>query len=83
MCKSLVYKHESEVRAVFNSSSSMMQDNSPHGQLIEVDLKALIQKVVISPLAPEWFMSIIENMCVKFSFNFQVEQSKVYTPPIY
>jgi len=62
MCKALAYQHETEVRAVFNDSSSMMEDDSPKGYFIEVDLKVLIQKVVISPLAPEWFKSIIENI---------------------
>jgi len=83
MCKALAYQHETEVRAVFNSSSYMMQGDSPKGNFIEVDLKSLIKSVVISPLAPEWFKSIIENMCTKFGFNFQVEQSIISVPPIY
>jgi len=83
MCKALAYKHETEVRAVFNSPSYMFKNDSPRGLFIDVDIKTLVQSIVISPLAPEWFKSVIENMCTKFGFSFQVEQSNISTLPIY
>ena len=83
MCKSLAYQHEAEIRAVFFDSSSIYKDNTQVGYFIEVDLNALIKTVVISPLAPEWFKTIIESICSKCGFSFQVEQSIISNPPIY
>ncbi len=83
VCKSLAYIHEAEIRAIFFDSSVIYKENTKVGYFIEVDLNALIKSVVISPLAPYWFKIIIENVCTKFGFSFQVEHSIISTPPIY
>lgn len=83
MCKTLAYQHEREIRAVFFNSSTIYKQNTNEGYFIEVDLNVLVKDIVISPLAPDWFKIIIEDICAKYGFSFQVEHSINFTPPIY
>jgi hypothetical protein len=82
--KSMPYRHESEVRAVFVDLNYLKDlTNSPPGHFVKVDLPHLVRAVTISPLAPSWFSSEIRTLCESHQLNVEVRQSKVFSKPIY
>jgi hypothetical protein len=84
VCKSIAYKHESEVRALFVDMTGHYQPNSvPPGHFIPVDIERLVERVTVSPLAPPWFQSIVGSICSRYGFAFEVRRSIVYSDPIY
>lgn len=76
--KRTAFKHEKEVRAIINQPGLALA-----GKPVKVDLDLLIEKVYISPSAPEWFASLVESMLVKYGLDKKVEHSKLDVEPIY
>jgi hypothetical protein len=83
VCKSLPYRHESEVRAIFIDIKWWGRQDSPLGHFIRVDLSQLLQRVTISPLAPGWFQDVVQKVCTAASLEVEVTKSIVYSRPIY
>ena len=69
--KSLDY--EREVRAVITSNCKKSS------LLVPVDLRALIEDVVTSPEAEEWFAKLVQRICVKYGIDCNVKQSEIQT----
>jgi hypothetical protein len=72
LSKSVVYRHEQEVRAIFLGGG-------PEGYFIPVALDKLVGEVRVSPLAPEWFQFVVEETCKRFGFSFPVTRSGAMT----
>lgn len=51
------------------------------GLSLNCDVGTLIERVVISPYAPKWYVGIIEGLRDKFGFQFPVEVSKLMQAP--
>lgn len=83
VCKSVVYQHEHEVRAVLLDLVVMGQDDTPRGRLVPVDLPSLVEHVTVSPLAPDWFESVVGETCKRFGYQFAVGRSTAWGAPIY
>jgi hypothetical protein len=83
LCKSLAYSHENELRAIFLDVLADTNRGGPAGHLIELGLSRLVKRVVVSPLAPPWFESLVRNTCLKFGLALDVTNSSVVVPPIY
>jgi hypothetical protein len=70
MRKKPAFRHEQEARLVF------FDENKDHlgkpGVLIPVDVKILIEKVVISPKAEAWFLSLVKNLIAKLGYAVKV-----------
>lgn len=47
------------------------------GIKIEVDLKKLIDEIVVSPNASKWMVELVENISKKYKYNFKVTKSKI------
>jgi len=67
--KSLEY--ENEVRAVYFNQRLEGQ----RGVLIGVDLSKLIDRVYISPFAPEYFRQLVIDITAKYGFSFPISYS--------
>lgn len=78
-CKRLSLSYENEVRAVIPNRN----DDSASGLLLPCDLTALIEKVVISPFSPSWFLDIARESIRKFGFEFEVCTSELLDHPFY
>lgn len=76
--KRTAFQHENEIRAIIKKSSS-----TELGLLVDVDVNRLIEKVYISPSAPEWFACLVENVLKKYNLNKEVLHSKLDEEPIY
>lgn len=83
MYKSLAYRNECELRAVYNSTRMPIGGHYPPGEYVDIDLNVLIEEIVISPLAPAWFTALIPQLCEQYGFNFSIEQSAVSGDPVY
>ena len=87
VCKSLAYKNECEIRALFidvtaEPASNTREQPPPLGHLIPVD-KDMFQEVVVSPLAPSWFLDVVQGSCRQFDWKLPVVQSPVFGEPVF
>ena len=77
--KSVSYRHESEVRAIYWNLPGIDTTTgrwiSPPGLYVPVDLSVLITDLVISPLAPTWFAPLVGSVFEKYGFSFATARS--------
>ena len=78
MRKKSAFKHEQEVRLVF------YDENRKHfgcsGRLIPVDIRILVEKIVVSPRAESWFLSLVENVVTRLGYEIEVVPSEGSAP---
>jgi hypothetical protein len=72
--------HETEVRAVINSYPFLGADT---GYSVKVDLGILIDAVIPSPFAPDWFAPLVERMLKRFDLAVPTEVSELRSEPFY
>ncbi len=83
LCKSVAYRHETEVRAIFADLMAGMSGTARPGFLVPIDLSQVVQYVTISPLAPSWFEDVVAATCRQFGFEFPLWKSIAATAPIF
>jgi hypothetical protein len=86
MHKRKSFEHEREVRAIIwrgdpGPDAAHLLDDYPKGISIQIELENLIEKVYISPLAPEWFAKSVEDITKMYGFGMPVNQSMLIQPP--
>jgi hypothetical protein len=47
------------------------------------DLNTLIEEITVSPTAPPWFVSVLNDVNNKFGLNVTVSQSKLNEVPFF
>jgi hypothetical protein len=86
------FEHERELRAVTMKSDYKEQtienpilhiDPGWIGNYVKVDLNVLIEKIIVSPTAPEWFAGLVGSIMKKYGFNKKIVQSNLSKDPIY
>jgi hypothetical protein len=84
------FEHENEIRAIifeFSQDDKGYYPANPKygsGENVKIDLERLIEKVFISPKAPEWLTSLVSNLLRRYSLDrIKVEQSNLYQGPLY
>lgn len=73
------FEHEHEVRLIFMQGGS---DNPPMGMHAEVDLDTLIERVVVSPYAAEWYREVVTNVSRHYGIQCEVATSRLAERPI-
>ncbi|WP_367996014.1 DUF2971 domain-containing protein [Haloferax volcanii] len=86
--KRLSFKHEQEFRAVVSKFSEMLsEDNNseelPPGMYIDIDVRELIDKIYISPTAPDWFAELVEQVREKYGLDCGVKKSRLDDDPVF
>ena len=76
--KRTAFKHENEVRVIFREVGTNLE-----GMPVSMDLDLLIDRVYISPSAPNWFAKLVKNVMNKYGLNKPIEFSKLDEKPIY
>jgi hypothetical protein len=76
--KKSAFKHEQEVRLVFYDENR--EHSGYRGLLIPVDVGVLIEKIVVSPRAEGWFLSIVKTVVTKLGNEIEVAPSEGATP---
>lgn len=69
------FEHEKELRAVFMDSKLFGLEELPSGVGVPVDKEILIEKVFISPNAPEWMKKLIQTVTLKYLPNKKIIKS--------
>lgn len=79
------FEHEREVRAIHTklSERGFAQDACEIGMYDEVDLSLLIQEVVVAPLAPDWFLELIESVATRYNLQAPVSKSSLAVDPVW
>lgn len=70
------FEHEKELRCVYTDFMEVTDDVP--GKDVAVDLNQLIEKIYISPYAPQYLKEIIEDVIQKYGYNFEVIKSNMY-----
>jgi hypothetical protein len=73
------FEHEKEVRAIFKIHA----EDAPTGISVPIDLMNVVHDVVVSPLAPQWFSSLVVKLCNKFDCNLKVSHSGLNAEPLF
>lgn len=78
MRKRLAFRHEQEVRLVY------CDENNSHsgfcGVSIPVDVSVLIEKIIISPRAGDWFLSLVKALVTRLGYDIDVVPSEGSMP---
>jgi hypothetical protein len=72
------FEHEREVRAVISK-----HDATASGISVACDITQLIERVVVPPSAPAWFVGLVVDVSSKYGFNFKVEHSSLMKEPFF
>jgi hypothetical protein len=78
MRKRPAFKHEQEARLVFYDQKQ--EHTGCAGIEIPVDLSILIEKIVVSPRAEDWFVSLVKKLITTLGHDFEVIPSEGSTP---
>jgi hypothetical protein len=82
------FVHDQEVRAVVWERESqpgglVLPPFGARGEHVAVDVAALIQEVVVSPLASSSFVQTVKQVVSRFELLCDVRRSKLLDPPNY
>ncbi|WP_225691953.1 DUF2971 domain-containing protein [Thalassolituus sp. ST750PaO-4] len=89
MHKRKSFEHEKEVRAVIQelpnteNGIAVGKENQLFGLDVKVNLNTLIKTVHISPTAPKWFADLVSNVASRYGLSAPVNQSLLYSEPVY
>lgn len=87
MCKRMSFSHENEVRAIVQDDLYLDSGDEnllpPVGKQIPCDVHELIEKIYVSPGSPDWFRSVVVNLCQAYKVHAPIELSRIGEDPIY
>lgn len=86
MHKRRAFEHEREVRAVIWYGDRGFQEEpdlsgNPLGLTVDVDLPALVERIFVSPTAPEWFVNTVRRVVADYELDVPVVQSGLARKP--
>ncbi len=73
--KRVSFQHETEVRAMIRDHRA-----TEAGKLVPCDLTTLIEAVFVSPEAPAWFSSVVNDVTTKYGLELKVTPSSLSDP---
>lgn len=74
--KRIAFQHEWEVRAVICD-----ENTTEKGIRIPIDVNTLVESIVISPVADDWFVSIVKDLVNRFDVDVPVRHSELVSQP--
>lgn len=76
------YNYEQEVRLIYEIDGPQIGKtfdwaNQPiqEGKSLRVDVNLLIEEIIVAPFAPNWFKSLIEDVCSRYSIKVPISKS--------
>lgn len=66
------FEHEREVRALL-----MKPEHIELGLAIPCNVEKLIERVIVSPLAPKWFFELVDDVSTTYEFKLTIEKSSL------
>ncbi|WP_298624541.1 hypothetical protein [uncultured Legionella sp.] len=76
LSKRKAFEHEKEFRLFIWDHKLLKEEHPPEGLVVAINIKMLIEKIIINPLAPQWFIELVgavlndyglEKICVERS----------------
>jgi hypothetical protein len=88
MLKRKSFEHEREIRAIAVDDALELWPENPSpfpagGEVVKVNLNALIEQVYVAPEAPVWFKTLVEDVIRAYGFTFPVTKSDLDRDPVY
>jgi hypothetical protein len=89
------FMHERESRLIFMRNPDLIDvaengvtkqiwnEYTPLGIPIQVDVKLLVESVLIYPESPQWILETVSNMTSRLGFNFTILKSNMDVDPIF
>lgn len=74
------FEHEKEIRAIIQV---FLDKNDKYGMNVGVNIDKLIERIYVSPIAPQWFFNVVKSVTQKYGYDFEVIQSKLYNGNMY
>ena len=61
---------------------NVIEDSRPlePGVHIDCEVSTLIERVIVSPFAPKWYMPMLKELRDKLNFSFEIDESKLLNP---
>lgn len=80
--KRKAFMHEREFRLVYMNFKLLHVKESeiPQGIVVSIDLEKLIDRIVISPRAPTWFVNLVDEFLKRNNLLIQLHQSDLLKP---
>lgn len=77
------YEHEKEYRAIIPIYEDMYSDHrmTVNGVFIPVILDCLIQKIIVAPGSPDWFLDLVRKTVSEYNLEIEIKISIVDDPP--
>ena len=72
------FEHEREVRALILNDDPIDGD-----MLVPVSIESLVEAVILSPLAPNWFLEAVKYVVERCGLHLPVLQSSLILPPLF
>lgn len=63
------------------SASNILRLPERKGVYVNIDVSILVERIVISPLSPNWFSELVDSIRRRFGCDFQVVSSEMTRPP--
>lgn len=79
------FQHEREIRAIIYSKDPCVPSDllvDKNGLPIQLDINYLIDKIYVSPEAPDWFYKLVKNVSIKYGINKKVLKSSLDSEPM-
>jgi len=80
--KHKAYAYENEIRLIHEVSNQnwihdWSEEKFENGVKIKVDIKELINEIIISPFSPNWFVELIDDILEKYGIESKLTKSKL------
>lgn len=79
--KRKTFEHEKEVRVLIHNVQDLEEEKE--GIDIPVSLDRLIDSVYVSPVAPQWFVDVVDDITKRYGLDKRVRQSDLGAKPFY
>lgn len=82
--KRISFEHEKELRLYYIDLPipHAIKNGTPREPLthlrVDVDLKSIVNEIVVTPFADNWFKELVEVITVKLNYKFKVTKSDLY-----
>jgi hypothetical protein len=78
------FQHEHELRAIWWDTSSIGKDPPDEGKFFPCDLSALIERVYVSPIAPQWIRHLVPRVLARYQLStVPIVQSRLSDRPVF
>ena len=81
--KTVAYKFENEVRVIIDRHSTLDTSSQAKFIRVPVSLNELFRSIVVSPDAPEWYVTLIKDVTPQFGAFAEVKRSMLAVAQTY